>query len=70
MPRVVKSHSYTHIVRIGSCERYLELGNEHSLRGGAGCFSPIAHNVYIDMLVCQVLVSEPIHSELLIRIIK
>ena len=49
-------------------ERYLELGNEHSLRGDAGCFSPFAHNVYIDMLVCQVLVSELIHSELLIRI--
>ena len=64
MQRVVKSHGYIHIVRIGRCERYLTLGND------AGCFSPNAHNVYIDMLGCQVLVSKPIHIELLNRIKK
>ena len=55
---------YIHIVRIGRCERHLELVSEHDMRGCAGCFSPNAHNVYIDMLGRQVLVSEPIHSEL------
>jgi hypothetical protein len=33
MQRAVKSHGYTHIVRIGGCERYLELGNEAGVRG-------------------------------------
>lgn len=33
MQRVVKSHGYIHIVRIGGCERYLELGNEVGMRG-------------------------------------
>ena len=37
---------------------------------GAGCFSPNAHDVYIDMLISQVLVRELIHIELLNQVKK